>query len=115
MENEPRSWLDATITRFALMVLATVLLNFGLFFILNFLAPLVTGIAVGFLLVKIRDGVVVGFVGTLLSYTIVFVISEWFLGFSSNPLDVVMAVLIMGGIGTFGGLIGSLIATRTRS
>jgi hypothetical protein len=98
-----------------LMVLATVLLNFGLFLILNFLAPLVTGIIIGFLVAKIRDGVAVGFVGTILSYCIVFIISEWFLGFSNTPVDIAVAVLIMGAIGTLGGLIGAIISTKVRS
>jgi hypothetical protein len=97
------------------MALVTILLNFGLFFILNFLAPLVTGLVVGFLVVKIRDGVSVGFIGTILSYCIIFVIAEWFVGFTTPLLDVAIAVLIMGGIGAGGGLIGSLISTRMHS
>jgi hypothetical protein len=97
------------------MVLVIILLNFGLFFILNFLAPLVTGLVVGFLVVKIRDGVVVGFIGTILSYCMVFVIAEWFIGFTTPFVDVALAVLIMGGIGAGGGLIGSLISTKIRS
>lgn len=96
------------------MVIATILLNFGLFFILNFIAPLVTGLIIGFLITKIKDGVAVSFLGTVLSYCIVFVISEWFLGFTNTPLDIAVAVLIMGVIGAGGGLIGSLISTRTR-
>jgi hypothetical protein len=97
------------------MVLVAILLNFGLFFILNFLAPLVTGLVVGFLVVKIRNGVAVAFIGTILSYCIIFVIAEWFIGFTTPFLDVAMAVLIMGGIGAGGGLIGSLISTRMHS
>ncbi len=115
MESRSASWLDAPIVRLLLMILATVLLNFGLFFILNFLAPLVTGIIIGFLVAKIRDGVVVGFIGTILSYIIVFVLSEWLLGFTSAPLDVAVAVLIMGTIGAAGGLIGSVISSRILS
>jgi hypothetical protein len=114
MESKSSSSLDAPIVRLSLMVLVTILLNIGLFFILNFLAPLVTGLIVGFLIVKIRDGVAVGFIGTILSYSIVFVIAEWFIGFTTPLLDVAIAVLIMGGIGTGGGLIGSLISTRIR-
>ena len=101
--------------RLMLMIIATVLLNFGLFFVLNFLAPLITGIIIGFLVAKIRNGFVVGFIGTILSYIIVFVLSEWFLGFPSAPLDVAIAVLIMGSIGAAGGLIGSIISTKVRS
>ena len=115
MEDKSTSWLDVPIVRLLMMIFATVLLNFGLFFILNFLAPLVSGIFIGFLVVKIRDGVIVSLIGTILSYIIVFVISEWFLGFTSAPLDVAIAVLIMGVIGSVGGLIGSVVSTKARS
>jgi len=101
--------------RLLLMILATILLNLGLFFVLYFLAPLVTGIIIGFLVAKIRDGFVVGFIGTIFSYILVFVLSEWVLGFTSAPLDVAIAVLIMGVIGAAGGLIGSAISTKFRS
>lgn len=115
MESDSSSWLDVPVVRLTLMVLAVILFNFGLFFILNFLAPIVTGVIVGFLIVKIRDGVAVGFLGTVLSYCLVFLISEWFLGFTTPLIDVAVAVLIMGGLGAGGGLIGSLISTRMRS
>ena len=115
METKSSSWLDVPVVRLTLMVLATILLNFGLFFILNLLAPLVTGLIIGFLVVKVRDGFVVGFIGTILSYFIVFLISEWFIGFTTPFIDVALAVLIMGGIGAGGGLIGSLISSRMRS
>ncbi|MFW9834536.1 MAG: hypothetical protein ACFFEK_11110 [Candidatus Thorarchaeota archaeon] len=114
MERTSRSRLDAPAVRFLLMVAVVILLNFGLFFMLNFLAPLVTGLIVGFLLAKIRDGLAIGFVGTVLSYCLVFLISEWFLNFSTPIIDVVGAVIIMGAIGAFGGLIGSLISSRFR-
>ena len=115
MESRSSSWLDVPAVRLTLMVLATILLNFGLFFILNFLAPFVTGLVIGFFLVKIRDGLIVGFIGTILSYCIVFIIAEWFIGFATPFIDVALAVIIMGGIGACGGLIGSLISTRVRS
>ena len=115
MESDSSSWLDVPVVRLTMMVLAVILFNFGLFFILNFLAPIVTGVLVGFLIAKIRDGVAVSFLGTVLSYYLVFIISEWFLGFTTPLIDVVVAVLIMGGLGAGGGLIGSLISTRMRS
>ncbi len=114
MEKKSSSLLDAPIVRFFLMILATVMLNFGLFFILNFLAPLVAGLIVGFLVAKMRDGVVIGFLGNVFSYSIIFVISQWFLGFVDAPLDVVIAVLIMGALGAVGGLTGSVISKKTR-
>ncbi len=115
MASSKKSWLDASVTRFGMMVIATILFNFGLFFILNFLAPFVAGFIIGFLVAKIRDGVVVSFTGTLTSYFIIFTISEWFQGFSSAPLDVFIAILIMVAIGSVGGIIGSLISTKTKN
>ena len=56
----------------------------------------------------------VSFFGTVLSYCVVFLISEWFLGFTTPLIDVAVAVLIMGGLGAGGGLIGSFISLRTR-
>ncbi|MBY8996614.1 MAG: hypothetical protein KGD60_02695 [Candidatus Thorarchaeota archaeon] len=115
MESKSNSWLDAPVVRLIMMVVATVLLNFGLFPVLNFIAPLVSGIIIGFLVAKIRDGVAVSFLGTIISFSIVFVIAEWFAGFTTPFIDVVGAVLIMGGIGTAGGLIGSVISSNVRS
>lgn len=115
MENSPKSKLDSISVRFAMMILVTILLNLGLFFILNFLAPLVTGVIVGFLLAKIKNGISVSFSGTIISYFIIFMISEWFLGFSNTPLDITIAILIMGIIGTAGGIIGSIISVKVKS
>jgi hypothetical protein len=96
------------------MVFAVVLLNFGLFFLLYFLAPLVSALIIGYIVARIRDGVVIGFVGTALSYILVFFITEWFIGFSTPIIDVILAVLIMSAIGAVGGLIGSTISSRSR-
>ena len=115
MESDSSSWLDVPVVRLTLLVLVVILFNFGLFFILNFLAPIVTGLIVGFLISRIREGVAVSFLGTVLSYFLVFVISEWFLGFTTPFIDVAVAVVIMGVLGAGGGLIGSLISTRIRS
>ena len=115
MESDSSSWLDVPVVRLTLLVLVVILFNFGLFFILNFHAPIVTGLIVGFLISRIREGVAVSFLGTVLSYFLVFVISEWFLGFTTPFIDVAVAVVIMGVLGAGGGLIGSLISTRIRS
>lgn len=114
MENSSKSKLDKMSVRFAMMILVTILLNFGMFFILNFLAPLITGVIVGFLLVKIRDGISVSFSGTIISYFIIFLISEWFLGFRNTALDIAIAILIMGILGTAGGIIGSIISVKVK-
>jgi len=115
MENNSLSRLDIPAVRLVLMVLVVIMLNFGLFFILNIITPLAAGIVVGYLSVRIRDGVIVSFLGTILSYCIIFIISEWFLGFTTPAIDIIIAVLIMGLLGASGGLIGAFISSRTRN
>ena len=114
MESRPRVLSDRPITRMLLLILVAILLNTGLFFLLNVLAPLLSGCIVGFLASKMRDGMAATFIGTILSYSIIFIVSEWFLGFPSTPFDIATAVLIMGVIGAFGGLIGANVFSRTR-
>ncbi|MFW9807193.1 MAG: hypothetical protein ACFFFK_10740 [Candidatus Thorarchaeota archaeon] len=97
-----------------MMIIVVILLNFGLFFMLNFLAPLVTGIIVGYLVAKIRDGISIGLLGTALSYLLVFLISEWFLNFSTPIIDVISAIIIMAAIGAVGGFVGSFFSSRSR-
>lgn len=94
------------------MIVTTILLNFGLFFILNFLAPLVTGLIVGYIVAKYIDAIVIVSIGTALSYFLVFLITEWFLDFVYKPEDVIFAVVIMLGIGVLGGAIGSFFGAR---
>jgi len=115
MQNKPKSLLNRPITRVTLDIVAAIFLNIGLFYILNILAPLVVGIIIGFATSKVKDGVVITFVGTCLSYCIIFIISEWLQGFTSAPLDVAIAVFIMGLMGALGGLIGAYTFTRVRS
>ena len=114
MESGYSSWLDVPVVRLTLMVFVVILFNFGLFFILNFLAPIVTGVIVGLLIAKLRDGVAVSFLGTVLSYSLIFSISEWLVGFTTPLIDVVVAVLVMGGLGAGGGLVGYFTSTRMR-
>nr|KXH74165.1 MAG: hypothetical protein AM325_06705 [Candidatus Thorarchaeota archaeon SMTZ1-45] len=114
MESGPKSRLDSPSVRFGMMILVVILLNFGFFFILNFLTPLVTGVIVGFMVARIKNGITISFIGTIFSYFIVFLVSEWLLSFRNNPLDVAIAILIMGLIGAAGGLIGSIISIKIR-
>ena len=107
MESVSSSWLDVPLVRLTLLVLVVILFNFGLFFILNFLAPIVIGVVIGFLISRIRDGVVVTYLGTVISYCVVFLISEWFLGFTTPVIDIAIAVLIMGGLGAGGSGLGA--------
>ena len=112
MVPSSESLLDKQHVRLLLMVIVTVLLNFGLFFILNFLAPLVSGLVVGYLVAKHTDAIIVAFLGTALSYFAVFLLTDWILGFTYALSDVAFAIIIMGCIGVLGGVIGSILATK---
>lgn len=112
MAHSSESLLDKRSIRFPLMVIVTLLLNFGLFFILNFLAPLVSGLVVGYIVAKHTDAVVITCLGTALSYFAVFLISDWILGFTYRLWDIVFATIIMGGIGVIGGLVGAFLGAK---
>jgi hypothetical protein len=112
MERRSEASLKSPSVTFVLMIVVTILLNFGLFFILNFLAPLVTGLIVGYIIAKYTDATVIAGIGTALSYLVVFLITEWFLDFAYKPEDVIFAVVIMVGIGVLGGVVGSFFGAR---
>jgi hypothetical protein len=89
------------------------MLNIGLFFVLVFFAPLVTGLIAGYLHEKTREGSFVGFVGAILSYFALMFVTEYLTGFPTDPLVILAAILIMGIIGAVGGFLGVLIRIRT--
>ena len=96
------------------MILAAVMLNLGLFFILAFFAPLVAGLIVGFFLEKYYIGSLTGFIGALVSYSVILLITEYLTGFVTDPLTLVSAVLLMSLIGALGGLLGAVIRSRSK-
>ena len=108
------SRLDLPVVRVILMILAAVMLNLGLFFILAFLAPLVSGLVVGFFLEKSKVGTLAGFMGGLISYSAILLITEYLTGFATDPLTLVSAVLLMALIGALGGLLGAVIRSRSK-
>ena len=112
--NTSSSRLDSYEVRIALMILASVMLNLGLFFILAFFAPLVAGLVVGFFLERSKIGSVAGFSGALISYSTILLITEYLTGFATDPLTLVFAVLLMALIGAIGGLLGAIIRSRSK-
>ncbi len=112
--NTSTSRLDSYLVRMLLMVLAVVLLNLGFFFILAFFAPLVAGLVVGFFIEKSKIGTFIGFVGALISYTIILLITEYLTGFTTDFLTLVSAILLMALIGALGGIMGAQIRSRTK-
>lgn len=113
MNAEPSS-LDSQWERFILLILAAVLLNVGLFFILAFFAPLVAGLVVGFFLGKSKTGSLAGFLSAFFSYSGILFLTEYLTGFSSDVLILVSAVVLMGLIGALGGLLGAIIRNRSK-
>ena len=112
--NTSTSRLDSYVVRIILMILATVMLNLGLFFILAFFAPLVAGLIVGFFLEKSYIGSLAGFIGAAVSYSVILLITEYLIGFTTDPLTLVFAVILMALIGAFGGLLGAVIRSRSK-
>lgn len=112
--NTSSSRLDSFEVRIVLMILASVMLNLGLFFILAFFAPLVAGLVVGFFLEKSKIGSIAGFAGALISYSTILLITEYLTGFATDPLTLVFAVFLMALIGALGGLLGAIIRSRSK-
>lgn len=96
------------------MILVAVMLNLGLFFILAFFAPLVAGLVVGIFLEKSRIGTFAGFMGALIGYSTILLITEYLTGFTTDPFTLISAVLLMALIGALGGLLGALIRSRSK-
>jgi hypothetical protein len=112
--NETPSILDSATTRIGLLILAAVLLNLGLFFILAFLAPIVAGIVVGFFLERKDIGTLAGFLGALFSYSGILFVTEYLTGFSTDFITLVAAVALMGLFGALGGLLGAFVRSRSK-
>jgi hypothetical protein len=104
---------DTNLSRIALLILVAFMLNLGLFIVIVFFAPFVSGIVVGYIVRNLKEGGFVGFVGSTLGYFALLFITEYLTGFPTDPLIILSAILIMGGIGAFGGFVGSLIRSRT--
>lgn len=106
MHNVPTRQGSLT-ERFILLVLVAILLNVGLFFVLVLIAPLVSGLVVGYFLEEYKKGTLAGFIGAILSYSVIMLITEYLIGFTTDPFVILQAILIMGAIGAFGGLLGA--------
>lgn len=99
---------DETMRAFA-MVAAGILLNLGLFFVLALFAPLVVGLICGYIVGHQRNGVIVGILSAMFSYSLVFIAT----GFATDLVVFSSAVLIMCIIGGVGGFIGTLAYKKT--
>jgi len=107
--------LSETVNRFnddAMRVFAIfaagILLNWGLFFILTILTPLVAGLICGYILGDQRNSIIIGTLSAMFSYALLFIAT----GSASDLLVFSEAVLIMAIIGGVGGFIGTLLYKR---
>lgn len=98
--------------RFISITFAGFLLNLGLFIILFIFTPIAAGLVVGYLLRDSRDGLISGLVGSTTSFAALFITTEAVIGFSSEPIFVIVAVILMGIIGAVGGFVGGYAASR---
>lgn len=113
MSVEPRNHSQDT-NRFLMITGAAFLLNLGLFIILFLFTPLAAGLVAGYLLQNTRDGWISGLVGSTIAFSALFVVTEAIIGFTSEPITVIAAVVLMGAIGALGGLLGGYLASRGR-
>jgi len=90
------------------MLAAGILLNWGLFFILTLITPLVVGIICGYILVHQRNAIIAGTLSAAFSYALLFIAT----GSASDLIVFSEAVLIMAIFGGVGGFIGSVLYKR---
>jgi len=90
------------------MLAAGILLNWGLFFILTLITPLVVGIITGYILVHQRNAIIAGTLSAAFSYALLFIAT----GSASDLIVFSEAVLIMAIFGGVGGFIGSVLYKR---
>jgi hypothetical protein len=100
--------------RFVGLILAAALLNLGLYFILFFVAPLVSGLICGYFMLSPRWGALGGFLGAFLPSTPLLFFLEAISGHGYDPFSIVFAAVILSVIGAVGGFLGGMIALRTQ-
>ncbi len=104
------SQYNENIVRVFALVAAGILLNFGLFFILSIITPLVVGLVSGFFFFRYRAGVIVGTLSAAIAYSIIFIVT------ATTTIDLLVissAIAIMAGLGAFGGIVGVLVHLKT--
>ena len=112
------------------IIIATALLTIGLYFILYVFAPLTAGLIGGFFLADKKKGVIVGFSGSFAgSFTLQLVTIDGVIAYFVSEgiilppptaqdyilltISMVIASLILAGLGAVGGYIGSHVSTMS--
>jgi hypothetical protein len=94
---------NENIVRIFAFVAAGTLLNFGLFFILSIVTPIIVGVISSFFFYRYRVGVLVGTLSAAIAYSIIFIVT---VSTTMDILAISLAVAIMSILGLFGGIIG---------
>jgi len=101
---------NENIVRVFALIAAGILLNFGLFFILSILTPLIVGLVSGFFFFRYREGVSVSALSAVVSYSIIFIVTATM---TIDILAISSAVMIMAVLGVFGGILGVFLHMKT--
>ncbi|MHA1771697.1 MAG: hypothetical protein ACTSYL_08455 [Candidatus Thorarchaeota archaeon] len=101
--------------RFIGLTVACAFLNIGLYFMTYFLTPILAGAVVGFLLGHKKQSPLSGAFGALGAYIALFTYTTMTTSLQSGPIEILVASLILAGVGLVGGIIGMLLrGTRLR-
>ena len=112
------------------MVLAVILLNIGLYFILAIFAPLVSGLICGYFLKSKSNGAIGGFLGGILAFlpmelisaqaTFEFYVSEGLYTMAEIQANLpyfytllIIAAIILASFGLIGGFVGGILGKRS--
>ncbi|MFW9907950.1 MAG: hypothetical protein ACFFEF_05190 [Candidatus Thorarchaeota archaeon] len=113
------------------IVIAAALLNVGLYFLLYIFTPFVSGIIIGYLIKKSKEGALASFAGSLVSFLPMLLLiapaiidslvssgqatlAEIYENLSWFYLQLVVSGLILSAVGFFGGYVGGLLGKRIR-
>ncbi|MCF2136458.1 MAG: hypothetical protein K9W43_04375 [Candidatus Thorarchaeota archaeon] len=101
--------------RFIGLTVACAFLNIGLYFMMYFLTPILAGTVVGFLLGHKKQSPMSGAFGALGAYIALFTYVSMTTSLQSGLVEIVVASLLLAGVGFIGGIIGMFIrGTRLR-
>jgi hypothetical protein len=107
----PENQFNPELVRVFAMMVAGILLNLGLFFVLALFAPLVVGIILGYILGHKWNGMITSFLGAVVAYLVIFVVT----GFGTDLAVLTTAVILMALIGGLGGFLGAIMYHRMNS
>lgn len=108
--------------QFAIITVAGAMLNIGLYFMLFFFTPLLSGLVVGFLLRETRKGAVGGFISSFVAFTpFLLYLSQGLLALNPTSdlvsfyLAIMAYVLLLSLAGLITGALGGAIGRRATS